>query len=157
MFAHHPEMAGGHPGAGKRHRFPPVFSSPATTGWNGGRFGFDPGLRTPRLPATHAGAETGPSRTGPGTTPSTSVEPQRCLPLHSCTFTSHPSVGCFQHHLGVRASALKLQPQRNRIVDDPHRRELITGFRLAHDDRSLAMQIDPDELPNVILVHRGLL
>jgi hypothetical protein len=46
-------------GAGKRHRFPPVFSSPATTGWNGGRFGFDPGLRTPRSPAEHAGAETG--------------------------------------------------------------------------------------------------
>ena len=83
--------------------------------------------------------------------------------MHLCsTVPQHidrpiPSVGCFQHHLGVRASALKLQPQRGRIVDDPHRRELITGFRLAHDDRSLAMQIDPDELPNVILVHRGLL
>jgi hypothetical protein len=30
-------MAVGHPGAGKRNRFPPVFSSPATTGWNGSR------------------------------------------------------------------------------------------------------------------------
>src|SRR4029079_7699164 len=34
-----------------------------------------PGLRTPRSPAEHAGAETGPSRTDPGTTPSPSAEP----------------------------------------------------------------------------------
>ena len=86
-FAHHPKTTGCRPGAGKRHRFPPVFSSPATTGWNGGRFGFDPGLRTPRSPAEHAGAETGPSRTGPGTTPSTSVEP----PNGASHFTHAPS------------------------------------------------------------------
>ena len=43
----------------ERNRFPPVFSSPAAPGWNGSRFGFYPGLRTPRLPATHAEAETG--------------------------------------------------------------------------------------------------
>ena len=58
-FAHHPKTAGCRPGAGKRHRFPPVFSSPAAPGWNESRFGFYPGLRTPRLPATHAEAETG--------------------------------------------------------------------------------------------------
>ena len=46
-------------GIGKQQRFPPVFSSPTAPGWNGNRFGFDPGLRTPRLPATHAEAETG--------------------------------------------------------------------------------------------------
>jgi hypothetical protein len=40
-------------------RFPPVFSSPAAPGWNTGRFGFYPGLRTPQLPAAHAEAETG--------------------------------------------------------------------------------------------------
>src|SRR6266516_1691780 len=40
-------------------RFPPVFSSPAAPGWDTGRFGFFPGLRTPQLPATHAEAETG--------------------------------------------------------------------------------------------------
>ena len=40
-------------------RFPPVFSSPAAPGWDKGRFGFYPGLRTPQLPATHARAETG--------------------------------------------------------------------------------------------------
>ena len=44
---------------------------------------------------------------------------------------------------------------RIRIVDDPHRRELLTGCGLAYDHR-LPMQIDPDELPAVILVHRGL-
>jgi hypothetical protein len=41
-------------------RFPPVFSSPAAPGWNGNRFGFDPGLRTPQSPTEHAEAETGP-------------------------------------------------------------------------------------------------
>src|SRR5664280_1037824 len=56
-------------------RFPPVFSSPAAPGRNRSRFGFDPGLRTPRSPATHAEAETG-SPTGPSTTPSTSAEPR---------------------------------------------------------------------------------
>jgi hypothetical protein len=67
-----------------------------------------------------------------------------------------PAVGCFQHHLGVGASFLELQFQRDRIVDDPHRRELLTGFGLTHDHRPPPMQIDPDELPTVILVHRGL-
>jgi hypothetical protein len=67
-----------------------------------------------------------------------------------------PAVGCFQHHLGVGASFLELQFQRDRIVDDPHRRELLTGFGLTHDHRPPPMQIDPDELPAVILVHRGL-
>lgn len=46
-------------GAGKQQRLPPVFSSPTAPGWNGSRFGFDPGLRTPRLPTEHAEAETG--------------------------------------------------------------------------------------------------
>jgi hypothetical protein len=50
-FAHHPKMAGGHPEAGKRNRFPPVFSSPAAPGWNDSRLGFDPRLRT--LAVTH--------------------------------------------------------------------------------------------------------
>jgi hypothetical protein len=52
--------AGYRPKAGKPAcRLPPVFSSPAAPGWNTGRFGFYPGLRTPQLPATHAEAETG--------------------------------------------------------------------------------------------------
>jgi hypothetical protein len=67
-----------------------------------------------------------------------------------------PAVRCFEHHLGVRASFLELQLQHDRIVDDPHRRELLTGFRLAHDHRPPPMQIDSNELPTVILIHRGL-
>ena len=67
-----------------------------------------------------------------------------------------PAVRRFQHHLGVGASLLELQFQRDRIVDNPHRRELLTGFGLAPDHRPLPMQIDPDKLPAVILVHRGL-
>src|SRR5664280_1509910 len=42
-----------------QNRFPPIFSSPAVPGWNKDHFGFDLGLRTPQLPATHAEAETG--------------------------------------------------------------------------------------------------
>jgi hypothetical protein len=67
-----------------------------------------------------------------------------------------PAVRRFEHHLGVGASFLELQLQRGRIVEDPHRRELLTGFGLAYDHRPLPMQIDPDELLAVILVHRGL-
>jgi len=58
--------------------------------------------------------------------------------------------------LGVGAGVLKLQSQRDRVVNDPHRRELLTGLGLTHDHRPLPMQIDPDELLTVILVHRGL-
>src|SRR6476660_10227162 len=71
----------------ERTRFPPVFSSPAAPGWNGSRFGFYPGLRTPRSPAEHAGAETGPSRTDPGTTPMASAKP----PNGASHFTHAPS------------------------------------------------------------------
>jgi hypothetical protein len=67
-----------------------------------------------------------------------------------------PAVRCFQHHLGLGASLLELQCQRDGIVDDPHRRQLLTRFGQAHDHRPLPMQIDPDELPAVILIHRGL-
>ncbi len=39
---------------------PSGLPSPAVTGWNSNGFGFYPGLRTPRLPATHAKAGTVP-------------------------------------------------------------------------------------------------
>ena len=58
-FTHHPGATGSRPEAGRPSSLPPVFSSPAAPGWDTGRFGFYPGLRTPRLPATHAEAETG--------------------------------------------------------------------------------------------------
>ena len=67
-----------------------------------------------------------------------------------------PAGRCFQHHLGIGSGLLALQSQRDRIVDDPHRRQLLTGFGLTHNHRPLPMQIDPDKLPTVILVHRGL-
>ena len=86
-FAHHPKTTGCRPGAGKRHRFPPVFSWPAAPGWNGSRFGLDPGLRTPRSPAEHAEAETRPLRTGPSTTPMASAKP----PNGASHFTHAPS------------------------------------------------------------------
>jgi hypothetical protein len=80
-FTHHPRTAGCRPKTGRPSSLPPVFSSPAAPGWDTGRFGFYPGLRTPRLPATHAEAETGHHalarvlhhRPQPGL--------QRCLPL----------------------------------------------------------------------------
>ena len=76
---------------------------------------------------------------------------KRCLPLHSCTLMSHPAIRRFQDHLRVRAGPLDLQPQRHRVVDDPHRRELLPGFRLPYDHRPPPMQINPDELLAVIL------
>ncbi len=54
-----PHTAGRRIGSGSSSCFPPVFSSPTVPGWNGNRFGFDPGLRTSQLPTTHAEAETG--------------------------------------------------------------------------------------------------
>ncbi len=86
-FTHHPKTAGCRPGAGKRAHFPPVFSWPAAPGWNGNRFGFDPGLRTPQSPAEHAEAETRPLRTGPSTTPMASAKP----PNGASHFTHAPS------------------------------------------------------------------
>jgi hypothetical protein len=67
-----------------------------------------------------------------------------------------PAVRGFQHHFRIRACLLELQTQRHRVVDDPHRRELLAGFGLADDHRPLPIQIDPDELFSVILTHRGL-
>jgi len=86
-FTHHPKTAGCRPGAGKRAHFPPVFSWPAAPGWNGNRFGFDPGLRTPQSPAEHAEAETRPLHTGPSTTPMASAKP----PNGASHFTHAPS------------------------------------------------------------------
>jgi hypothetical protein len=70
-------------------RLPPVFSSPAPPGWDGDRFGFYPGLRTPRLPAAHARAETG--QRALARVPHLGPKPnlQQHLPLDSCTLTSH--------------------------------------------------------------------
>ena len=94
-FAHHPEMAGGHPEpesetasrrSSPRPRPPDGPSHPMDVP-TAAASASNPGLRTPRSPAEHAGAETGPSRTGPGTTPSPSDEP----PNGASHFTHAPS------------------------------------------------------------------
>ena len=90
--------AGSRPGPGSLTIFPPVFSSPVAPGWNSSGFGFDPGLRTPRLPTTHAEAETGHRALARVLRRDLSRPPWR-LPLHSCALTSHPAVGGLQHHL----------------------------------------------------------
>ena len=66
----------------------------------GGRFGFYPGLRTPRLPATHAGAETGHRALARVLHLRHQPNLQRCLPLHSCTLTSHVIRRRLHHHRG---------------------------------------------------------
>jgi hypothetical protein len=63
------------------HGLPPVFSSPAAPGWNTDRFGFDPRLRTPRSPATHARAETGHRALARVLHPRHQSNLLRCLPL----------------------------------------------------------------------------
>ena len=84
-----PGPAGYRPRAGNPAcRLPPVFSSPAAPGWNTGRFGFYPGLRTPRLPAAHARAETGHHALARVLHPRPQPGLQRCLPLE----LMHPHV-----------------------------------------------------------------
>ena len=68
-------------GRESHHGFPQVFSSPAACGWNTDRFGFDPGLRTPQLPATHAEAETGHHALARVLHPRHQSNLLRCLPL----------------------------------------------------------------------------
>ena len=83
-------------------RLPPVFSLPAAPGWNTGRFGFYPGLRTPQLPATHARAETGHHALARVLHPRPQPGLQRCLPLelmHPHVARNHwyspaPAAGC---------------------------------------------------------------
>ncbi len=48
------------PRSREAHWLPAGLLLARSPGWNGNRFGFDPELRTPRSPAEHAGAETGP-------------------------------------------------------------------------------------------------
>ena len=70
---------------------------PVTPGWDEGPWAFDLRLRTPRLPATHAEAGTGPAH-WPGTTP----RHQSSLPggIHSSQATSRRN-GSMQQSPGV--------------------------------------------------------
>ncbi len=91
-----PHTAGRRAGPGSKRCFPPVFSSPTPPGWNGSRFGFNPGLRTPQSPATHAEAETGHRALARVLHPRHHLPSslQRCLPLalmHHHVALSHRS------------------------------------------------------------------
>src|SRR6185437_9666948 len=97
-----------------------------------------------------------PSRTNPSTTPSTSVEPQRCLPLSLMHPHFAPSRRSRRAPPRDQARPARAPVPTRPDLDDRHRRELLPGFGLTHDHRPPPMQIDPDELPTVILVHRGL-
>ena len=64
-----PTAAGGHPRGREAPRFPPVFSSPAATGWNKQRLRLRPRASHPAVTRDARRGGDGPSRTGPGTTP----------------------------------------------------------------------------------------
>ena len=97
------------------HRFPPVFSSPAAPGWNESRFGFYPGLRTPQSPATHAEAETGHRALARVLHLRHQPNLQRCLPLHSCTLTSHVVAGRLQRDNHHRPGGRPIPQPSNRV------------------------------------------
>ena len=84
---------------------------------------------------------------------------KRCLPLHSCTLTSHPAVGRLQHHL--RCTRRHGPSPRRRYSGSLEIRtvsRLLTGLGHPHQHRPAPMQIDPDELPSLVrFAHRGLL
>jgi len=83
---------------GKQQRLPPVFSSPAAPGWNGNRFGFDPGLRTRGYPRRTPRRRQAIAHWPEYYTFDISRTSKRCLLLHSCTLTSHVVAGRFHHH-----------------------------------------------------------
>ena len=61
-----------------------------------------------------------------------SLDTQRMSQMHTRSASLQhinrpvPPVRRFQHHLGVGSGLLELQCQRDRIVEDPHRRQLLT-------------------------------
>src|SRR3981081_1356066 len=69
-----------------------------------------------------------------------------------------PAVGALQHHFWALAPRGDLPGQLERIVVDANRRtKTLTIRRHPHDHATPPVQIYPDILPAVILVHRGLL
>ena len=67
----------------------PVFSSPAAPGWNGNRFGFDPGLAPHSHPQSTPRRRQALARWPEYYTYGINQTSKRCLPLHSCTLMSH--------------------------------------------------------------------
>ena len=111
-FAHHPRTAGRRPRTGKPHDLP-ARSSPCPRPLDGtrGRFGSTLGFARrgypPRRPRRRQAIAHGPGYY----TLDISRTSNRCLPLHSCTITSHPAVAGFQHHLRCLAGD-RIRPAR---------------------------------------------
>ena len=66
-----------------------------------------------------------------------------------------PAVGGLEHHLRLDTGLSDLASQRQRVVHDPPGLQVLAGLGLAHDHRPSPVQINPDELPAVILIHQG--
>jgi len=89
-------------------------------GWNGTRFGFSPELRTPRLPATHVRAGTGPEH-WPGATSPTSPALQSTHSLATCSLVSHvlsPVIAHEQPHPLSRPRCRKQAAASGRTISD---------------------------------------
>ena len=101
-----------------------------------------------------------PSRTGPGTTPSTSAEP----PMVPPTSLMHPHVAPSRRWPPAPPPAPRRPPGPSPAADDSGSLEIRTvsqplpGLGHPHQHRPAPMQIDPDELPDPrTSAHRGLL
>ncbi len=100
-----------------------------------------------------------PSRTDPSTTPSTSVEPQRCLPLS----LMHPHFAPTRRSPrapppATRRHGTSHQPARHGSLMNPYRLQMFAGLAHPHQHRPTSMQIHTDKLPTLIeFAHRGLL
>jgi len=102
---------------GFTHVHPSGLPLACAPGWNGTRFGFSPELRTPRLPATHVRAGTGPEH-WPGATSPTSSALQSTHSLATCSLVSHvlsPVIPHEQPHEFSRPKSLDLagSPREN--------------------------------------------
>jgi hypothetical protein len=66
-----------------------------------------------------------------------------------------PAVGGLEHHLRLDTGLADLPSQSGRVVHDPPGLQVLARLGLAHDHRPPPVQIDPDELSAVILIHQG--
>jgi hypothetical protein len=68
-------------------------------------------------------------------------------PEASCALFSNSGPSrALQYHLRPRARLRDLQPERQRVVVDPHHIELLTGFDLPYQHRPTSVQINTDKL-----------
>ena len=99
-----------------------------------------------------------PSRTGPGTTPSTSAEPSSSAshfthaPHVTASHTSPRAAPQVRGRCGASLADLPGQPQQ--IIGDPHTIQPLARLYLTDDHRP-PVHINPHELPAVIPTHQG--